>query len=822
MLANYFAAAVRNLLRNRAYAIINLLGLSLGFAAAILIALYVKDEYSYDAFVPDRDRIYQVNELIQPPGRAPIRLSVSSATDAPALQLAFPEIELATRLGPANVQLRRTGTEMPAKVKAAWAEPGFFQMFPLRAVSGNLSGALSRPDEVVLTRKAARQLFGAENPVGKTLSVDRANVLRVTAVVEDLPSNSHFNVEVFLPGIASFSSITAAEASQRGGAARSENLYTYVRLRSGASIDAVTARLRSFVDTHVPGMVNNVPISKAYTFILTPLADLHLAPASLAAMKPPSDPRVVYAFTGVALLILVVACGNFVSMMTARATRRAVEVGVRKAVGASRRQIMVQFLGECLFYAALALIPALIAVKLILPAFNGFLQRQIAFDLVGDPVLALGVVALTLLTGIAAGAYPALYLSRFRPNVVLKGTTTSVTNSGRVRQGLVVFQFATLIALLVATATVYRQTQYAIEGRLSVSADQIWMGDRSVRCTRNLIGSVRAVEGVRAATCASASTLTFGNITAIFMPPGNGAAVAARAAPIEPGFFDLFGIKPVAGRLPSTQHGSDDALRERNDLALNPTVVINESAARALGFTTPAAAVGKFRPWKRIGLVEGQLRPTETASSEIVGVVPDFSIGSVREAIEPTAYYLDPTFATHLVLELKGGAIRKGLDGVEKLWARQQPGTRLDGTFLSQYMNDLYADIRTQSTMFSAFAGIAVALASLGLLGLAIFAAERRTKEIGLRKVMGARRGQILLFLTWQFSRPVLWANLIAWPVAYFVMRRWLEGFAYHVDLGVLTFLLAGALALAIALASVSGHALLVARARPVTALRHE
>ena len=822
MLGNCFAAAIRNLMRNRAYTLINLFGLSLGFAAAILITLYVRDEYSYDRFFPHHERIYQVAEVIRLPGRAPMRVSVSSSTDAPALKLAFPEIDAATRLAPSGLRFYHRGDNEGTTLAAYWADPNFFEVFPLRAVAGNLAYALSRPDGLVLTRKAARQLLSREDVVGQTIDAGRNNPMRIMAVVEDLPPNSHLDCEVFLPGVASSSALTTLDAAQsKPGSLRSEDVYTYVRLREGASIDDVEARLRAFVDGHVPGIVNNMQVSKAYTFTLTPISDLHLQPRSLGDIKPTSDLRVVRAMIGVALLILVVACGNFVSMMTARATRRAVEVGVRKTVGATRRQIMIQFIGESLFYPLLALLPAVIAVELILPAFNGFLRRQVAFDYMTDPVLGLGLIGLAVLSGLAAGAYPALYLSRFKPNVVLKGTA-SLPNSSRVRQSLVVFQFATLIALLVATLTVQRQTRYAIEDRLRVPADQIYLGGSSVGCPNAFIDAIRNLKGVRAAGCASDSALTSGHFSAMFSSSNGGATVAARAAPVDYAFFDLFDIKPLAGRLLSEEHGQDDILRKGVTTSENPALVLNESAVRALGLASPGAAIGKFWQWQRLGAVNGQWTQLDSTSSEIVGVVPDFSIGSVRDEIEPTAYYVDPAFLSRLVLKLDGGSVQQGLGSVRETWTQQQPNVRFDGTFLSQYMNDLYSDITTQSEIFSLFSGVAVVLAALGLLGLAIFAAERRTREIGLRKVMGARRADILLFLGWQFARPVLWANIIAWPCAYLVMQRWLQGFAYHIDIGVLTFVIAGALALVIALATVTGHALLVARAKPVEALRYE
>lgn len=821
MLGNYFAAAIRNLLRNRAYTLINLFGLSLGLAAATLIALYARDELSYDRFVPNHDRTYRVGEAVEPPGRGTMRLSVTSTTDAEALQLAFPEIETTTRLVRSGLHLYAKQDTEGVEFASFWADPNFFDVFPLGAVAGDLANALSKPDGLVLTRRAARQLFSREDVIGETLRVGQDAVMHVAAVVENFPSTSHLEGDVFLPGAASFSPLLTLTNEQRQpGALRSENSYTYIRLRTGASVNNIHARLRAFTDSHVTGSVNGTPIAKSYTFTLTPIADLHFQPRSVGDIKPPADARVLHALIAVAVLILVVACGNFISMMTARASRRAVEVGVRKAAGATQRQIMIQFMGECLFYALLALTPALIAVELVLPAFNGFLRREIAFDYLTDPSLGLGLIGLTVLTGLAAGAYPAFYLSRFKPNVVLKGTTLT-PHSSRARQLLVVAQFAILIALLVATFTVNRQIHFAIEDRLRLPTDQVYLASPALGCPTAFTDAMPSLGRVKAVSCASGSALGFDHFSVNFTSPHGGGNVYGRAAPIDYSYFDVFGIQPIAGRLLSPQFGQDDLLRKDNTTSDNPTLVINESAARALGYASPADAVGAFVRWQRLGLIEGRLQLHGLSSSKIAAVVPDFSIGSVRDVVGPTAYYVDPTVYSRMVFRFDGGSVQQSLASVHDLW-KKQSSRPFQGVFLDQYVNALYEDVLTQSTIFFWFSGVAVVLAALGLLGLAIFTAERRTKEIGLRKVMGARRTDILLYLGWQFARPVLWANLIAWPCAYLVMQRWLQGFAYHTTIGILTFVIAGALALVIALATVASHAMLVARAKPVEALRYE
>jgi putative ABC transport system permease protein len=451
---------------------------------------------------------------------------------------------------------------------------------------------------------------------------------------------------------------------------------------------------------------------------------------------------------------------------------------------------------------------------------NEFLQRGIAFDYVREPLLGAALLVVWLVTGLAASAYAALVLSMFHPGAVLKGVVFLPGGSGRWRQALVVFQFGTLIALIVSALTIQHQTQYAMQDRLRLPTDQIFVAGSG--CPAAFRDSVVHIGGVLAASCSSGSALAYDRFSVVF-ESRDGGTVAMRGASVDYGFFELFGVRPTAGRYFAPDRGEDDLLRRSTDDGTqNPSFVINETAARALGYANPASAVNQYRLWSRIrGSSLGHMKSMAPQSSQIIGVVPDFSVGSVRDAIEPTVYYVDPAGTWFTVLKLDGRTIPETMQAVRALWAKTND-TPFDGLFLSQRVNDTYADIQRQSTLFSIFCGVAVITASLGLLGLAVFTAERRTREIGLRKVMGASRWDILRFLGWQFTQPVLWANLVAWPLAYLGMHRWLQGFAYHVDLNPLAFVGASVLALVIALATVSGHALTVARTRPVEALRYE
>jgi len=817
MLWNYVAAALRNLLRNGVYAVINILGLALGFAAVILIALFVRDEYSYDRFIPDHDRIYNVTEVVSPPGEANLRIAVTASHIGGAMKLDFPEVDAVTRLGPAQVALRHADIDSAALVY--WADPNFFDLFPLRTYAGNLHEALRKPDGLVLTRTAARRLFGREDVLGEPIELERKYTIHVTAILEDLPSNTHLSAEIFAPGISSFSSLTRYDQVKLNpDSLTAENTYTYVRLKRGASIERLDAAMPGFAIRHVPGVFAGIPIGQAYRFHLIPLSRIHLQQGSIADMKPNGDVRTLQTLTGIAVLILFIAASNFVSMMTARAAGRALEIGVRKAEGATRRQIIVQFLSECLSYAAVALILAMIAVELLLPTLNTFLRREIVFDYVREPLMGGVLFAVWLVTGLAAGAYAAFVLSMFQPGAVLKGVVFLPGGSGRLRQVLVVFQFGTLIALIVSTMTIQHQTEYAMRDRLRLPTDQIFVV--GVGCPAVFRDTTAHMPGVLAASCSSGSALSYDRFSVTF-ESRDGPPVSMRGAGVDFGLFELFGVNPVAGRSFSADRGEDDLLRNRPGQPGNPSFMVNETAARALGYSSPAAAVGKYRIWSRINGDADHLKNSQSQSSQLIGVIPDFSIGSVRDVIEPTVYFIDPDSYGFTVLKLDGGKIPETMESVKGVWNRTQ-NKPFDGLFLSERVNEIYGDIQRQSTLFSVFSAVAVVSASLGLLGLAVFTAERRTREIGLRKVMGASRWDILRFLGWQFARPVLWANVIAWPLAYVGMHRWLQGFAYHVDLSPLAFVVASVLALVIALVTVSGHALMVARTRPVEALRYE
>jgi putative ABC transport system permease protein len=822
MLSNYIAAALRNLARNGVYAGITIAGLAVGFAAAILIGLYVRHELTYDQFVPGHDQVFLVN--MRQTGLIAHPLNSDSTPDllAPQLKLDFPEIQYTARIfGSGFPPAIKRGDVSLAEQNFIWADPDFFKVFPVPVVAGDLAHALEAPDALVLSRSAARKYFGRDAPVGETLTVD-GHPMRVAAVMEDLPSNSHLRGDVFGSGAAPFSGLKQFG----GGGMLSNNFTTYVRLKPGASASAVAARLPAFVAQRMTPDIHRIaPDEHIRTQLrLKPLTAIHLESADQGDLKPAADEKVLAGLALIGLLIVLVAGVNFVTLMTARASRRAVEVGVRKALGATRQDLVIQFMGEAIVYVAVALVTAVALAELALPAVNAALQRKMSFDYLGDPALLATMLAAAGLTALLAGLYPALVLSSFRPALVLKGGPAQTAGGARVRSALVVAQFAVLVALLVATLTIYRQTTFALRDATHTDKNQVVMLFAQP-CTDALRDAVRAIPGVRGAGCAGAYALAFASSVDEVMSKGR--QVNIEWSPVDFGFFEVYGVKPIVGRLFDAGRAGDDGAAHKGSA---PPIVINESAVRVLGFASPADALGKTIDWHydpdyRVHNIV-PANPPPMRPSEIVGVVPDFTFGSIRQRIPAEFYYVaaktDVVASLALNIKLDAARVQQTLPHIDQVWKQISGGLPEQRYFADQFLLRLYIDDVLQGAFIAVCAVIAVSIACLGLFALSAYTAERRTKEIGVRKAMGASSADILKLLIWEFIRPVLLANLIAWPLAYLAMSWWLSGFAYRVDLAPWTFLAAGAAAVLIALATVFFQGLKVARAKPVSALRYE
>lgn len=822
MLRNYLAAALRNLRRNGLYAGITIAGLAIGFAAALLIGLYLRHELTYDRFIPGHERVFLINQVVKQHDKPPLDMDNSSAILARDLMLDFPQIQYVARLAGAGFPpVIRRGEVTLSERAFLWADPDFFKVLPLPAVAGDPRTALDAPDAVVLTRAAARKYFGRDAPLGGVLLVD-GRPMRVTAVIEDMPSNTHLTGEVFASSRASFSLLRQFEAA---GYSSNAN-FTYLRLKPGASAAALQAALPNFLERRImpsQRILNPDMQLDRYVIRLKPLTAIHLQPADGGDLKPGADVKVLLGIGVIGVLIVVVAAINFVTLMTARASRRAVEVGVRKALGAQRRDLIAQFMGEALVYVAVALVLAVAIAELVLPGVNAALQRKIAFDYLGDPALMAAMLSAAAVTALLAGVYPALVLSSFRPSAVLKGGPIAGGGGVLVRQALVVAQFAVLIMLLLGTLTIYRQTMFALKDATRTDNDGVLILFASP-CSDTLRDAIRALPGVQAAACSSPAAVELNHM--MDMVNMRGRNTFLYYAPVDFGFLEVYGVRPLAGRLFSRDRPTDDGARLKDTA---PGIVINESAVRALGFKSPQAAVGQLVTWhfaREMAITNmGAPVPTPRAS-QIIGVVPDFSFGSVRQKINASFFYVGPktdalsSVALHVKIDPAHTA--ETVAAIDKTWKKVSGGQPLQEYFASQFLLRLYIDNIIQGGFIAVCALIAVSIACLGLFALSAFTTERRTKEIGIRKAMGASSADILRLLLWQFTRPVLIACVLALPAGWLVMDWWLRGFAYRVDVAPWTFAASAGAAVLIAWGTVFVHALRVARSRPVAALRYE
>ncbi|RHW19084.1 ABC transporter permease [Sphingomonas gilva] len=836
MWRNYLTVGLRALAKNRTYAFINIVGLAIGLAACLLILLYVRYEHSYDGWMKDADQAFQLQSYHSADdlGGEEQNLQLSAIVAARALAKDFPQVE--------NVVFVRSFS--PVIIQDGQAS----QIDDLRMVVGNLFDILQVPfvrgdprtalgdsHSLVLSESEAKRRFGDADPIGKTLTiVDNAGDVdyRVTGVFRDIPKNSSFSASM----VARFDpEVQFADRVQVMTRWDSQQGWNYVKLRKGADADAINAQLAAWEKRNIPDQVVNGEVTNSgdtQDFGLVNIRDVHLGKAQQYGMTPGNDRTTVVTFAVIALLVLGMACVNFTNLATARASQRAREVALRKVLGATRRQLIAQFMGESILLAAIAMVAALTLVELTLPAFNAFLDADIALGYFGADGIWLPAVVLVLLVGVAGGLYPAFYLSRFQPGAILKANRSAADTqgSGRLRNALVVLQFSISIGLIVCTSVIYAQTLHARtldagyrrDGLLQVK--NLTFKGVSPAQSQALVERIRRLPGVEAAARTQIAISPDGNSTADYFLPGSASSIALGTYGVETGFFKAMGMKLLAGRVFSDAQGKDDAttpypvdLAAERALAVRGiNVVITETAAARLGFDSPQEAIGK------------QMRGTLTVPEvglipcTIVGVVSDARFRSLREPIQPIVYVMQKVGFAQIAVRYAGAAPSEVRERIRRVWDEVVPLVPFEADFADDLVRGQYEREIARGQLFAAFAVLTVVIGCLGLFGLAAFTAERRTKEIGIRKVLGARTRDIVRLLVWQFSRPVLIANLIAWPVAWWVMRDWLNGFDTRIALTPTPFVAAGLLALIVALATIASHALRVARTNPVHALRYE
>ncbi len=802
MLKNYLVTAWRNLKKSKAYSGLNILGLAVGMAVFILIMLFVRYELSYDRQHENGRNIYRVVQ--EQPGNVYLGSNLFGVTPGPlagAMVQDFPEVLKATRIDNWRNVLVLVGEKSFMEDEIHWTDPVTFEIFSFPMIRGDGAAALKDPSSVLLSESAAARFFGDADPVGRAIVMQAYEMnteFKVAGVFRDIPVNSHFVMDVVAP-FETMGKIQERDLTRWG----SNSFYTYVLLQDGADPRALEAKLVPFIAKYEAesGWTHEGQHSR---YFLQPLMRIHLHSRVNFDMAQTGDSRFVLLFASIAVLVLVIACVNYMNLATARSLKRAREVGLRKVVGAGKAQLVRQFVGDSVALTLIALVLAVGFVLAALPPFRAFVERGITFNPIRDLALMPALLFLAAFVGIIAGSYPAFFVSAFKPVAALKGTGASRTKGRGLRNALIIFQFSASIALIVCTIGVRSQLSYIRNTDMGYDRDQILVliprgGVRAgLEAFKTELRRDSSVVGVASSSCLP------NNVTSSTMArwPGmpDSADIPIYLADTDYDFAELYGLELVRGRYFSRDNAAD----------ANGAYLINESALKALGWDEDPIG-------HEFGLThEG------VARGKIVGVLKDFHMHSLHLPIMPLYIFLDPARTSRVSIKIRGGSIPETMAFVRRTWERFAPEYPFEFSFFDEVFDRAYRVERRLGTMFSAFAGLAVLIACLGLLGLASFTAEQKTKEIGIRKVLGASSPGIVVLLSREFMKWVVAANLVAWPIGYFAMRTWLQNFAYRIDLTVPMFLGAALAAFFIAMTTISFQTYRAAMANPARSMRYE
>ncbi|HEV2747409.1 MAG TPA: ABC transporter permease [Allosphingosinicella sp.] len=832
MWRNYLTVGIRSLAKNKTYAFINILGLAIGMAACLMILLFVRYEMSYDKWIPGGERIYQIQSWYKSGETGQeAQLQMTPYLTGKRMVKDFPQVEKEVYVNNNEPVFFKDG-EATSTENYLWVDSNFLEVMPLPMAQGDVS-SLSQPNTAVLTRSEARKRYGTESVVGRTMTLitrGQSRDFRITGVLEDLPKNSHLEIDALARIDFVAYNADTPQALECWGC---QNGYVYVKLRPGADPAAIQAGFPAWEKRNIPDENSGEARFNAgddQDWHIVNVRDVHLGKAQAAAMRPGNDQRTIITFAVIAVLILGMAVVNFTNLATARASQRAREVALRKVLGATRKQLIVQFVAESILIAVVAMLIALAMVELLVPPFSAFLDADLKVSYLGAEAVTLPVLLLVLVVGVLGGLYPAFFLSRFQPASVLKANKSSAETpgSGRLRSVLVVGQFAVSIGLIICTAVIYGQTVYARTVDPGYNRSHILQVDELSRYAlidkgEMIAERARRVPGVEAVGRTTIGVATDNNSNTGLMVPGRTDPVDIGTYQVDEGFFDAMGLRLTAGRWFDDKRPLDDMTlpyppdpdAERALAQRGGHIVVNELAAKRLGFNDPSKILGKTF---RAAIVDNEIGLVPVT---VIGVVKDSRFRSVKLPLDPIMFSNTNSGHSYMVVRFNGdpAAVRAG---VERMWKGIATDVPFNAKFSDDIIGELYEAEDARAQTFAGFAILAVIVACLGLFGLAAFTAERRTKEIGIRKVLGARSRDIVRLLAWQFSKPVIIANIIAWPVAWWVMRDWLNGFDLRIDLSPAPFVLAAVIALAIAIGTIAGHAIRVARSNPIHALRYE
>ena len=797
MLLNYFKIAFRVIARQKLFSVINIIGLAIGLASFLLIASYVNHELSYDRGFTNANRIYRVAANLHLESGPSIR-AVTSPPIAGIIHEEFPEIEKVLRIGRSSRPLSYQDKTF-FDIKLITADSSFFDLFDFPFAAGDKATALSQPNSIVLSQQAARRYFGEEPALGKQMALSDTISLMVTGILNESPDHSHLDFDCI------YSRTTIVKPYEEPKDSWfNNNFYTYVLLKPSTSPKDLEAKFPQMLDKH---MGADRKKSIWYELFLQPLTDIHLRSSLKAEIEANSNMNVIYVFGSIAMFILLIASINFMNLSTAKAAKRANEVGIRKTAGALRGQLVSQFLAESLLVSLVSSVLALVIAQLALPVFNTLLNKNLTLNFLQNPEIILGFVVVTLVVGLLAGLYPAFFLSKFKPIQVLKGKVVSGRQGVSLRQGLVVVQFSISIILITSTFIVRDQIHFMRTQDLGFNKDQL------------VVVSIRGSEGTNRyetikqrlsqnsnvlSVSASAEPIGRGQSVVATLPEGwnENQITSVTTIIADEDFINTHQIKLLNGRNFVANSVSD------RDHAF----IVNEAAVKMFGWKDNASAVGKKLNW---GLGK---------EGNVIGVVSDFHYFSLHKQVDPLIIHNDPESYSYLTVRINpdGNDWQRALTTLESEWRSLGMKGEFDYFFLDDDFARQYQTDQQLKSFISYFSVLAIFIGCLGLYGLAAYSTEQRAKEIGIRRVLGASVPGLVALMSKDFLKLVLIANLFAWPAAWYILNQWLSNFAFHINISVAVFFLAGFIALLIAWFTVGFESTKAALSNPVDSLRNE
>ncbi|MBB6005311.1 ABC transporter permease [Arcicella rosea] len=806
MIQNYLKIAIRNLLRNKVFSAINIVGLALGIATCLVIMLFVYDELSYDRFNEKTDRIFRVVFKASINDGKINEANVMPPT-AQVLKNDYPEVLAATRLRTSGSPEIIYQNKKFKEHDFASVDANFFDVFTLPLLKGDAKTALREPNTAVITQDFAKKYFGDENPIGKVLFIKSWNEnYKVTGLIDKVPHNSHFHFDIF----GSMAGVKDAQAASW----MTSGYFTYLVLPEDFDYKVLEAKLPQVIKKYMGPQIQTAMGMSLSQFLqkgnqlglfLQPLTSIHFDEGFTGTLEPSGNIQYVYIFGAIAVFMLLIACINFMNLSTAGASKRAKEVGVRKVLGSIKQDLISQFLFESILLSVVALLLSLMLVQLSLPVFNDLAEKDLQLDFLKNPLLLIAFLVFGLLVGVLAGSYPAFFLSSFNPVEVLKGKFKLAGKSISLRSGLVVFQFFISIALIIGTTVVYQQIKFIQSKDLGYAKDQLLIMRNTWSLGKNEeVFRQQILQDPRVLSVTSAGYLPAGpsdsNNSMGYPDSDESQVMRTLEYKIDEQYIPTMGMKVIAGRNFSKDFATDST-----------AMIINETAAKAFGWGKNAVGHTITRLKNNDGL---------KVTYSIIGVVKDFHFKSLHENITPLLMVSEKTYG--LTIKVKGKDVEGLLASLKNQWQKFNVEEPFSYSFMDELFEKTYQSEQKISVILSIFSGLTIFVACLGLFGLATFTAEQRTKEIGVRKVLGASVSQIVTLLSKEFLKLVLIACGFAFPIGYWLMNKWLQDFAYRIEISAWIFVLAGILALFIALLTISYQAIKAALANPVTSLRTE